>query len=541
MIQSIYTSVSNADIVPCGKKGQIIKSDPIPLLRNNYLGEYRTELEKAKVRKNLGIADEQSLQWGNIEGFVEQQQDLVKYVEQKWLYTNAISEDITNVKEALDYTIYFISNFKSDSESIIQLQEDVKNINSEIDSVEKLISETEQSLLQEIGINSDSIKALEKSIEDINSAIEQLNESLKTIDVDANILNWVKQSLINSDSIELIEDSILQITPSKQEGNALQILQYREAVEADPENNIEAVSEILPGVYVKDLTPEIQKHSESINTIVENQRLLSENIQKNSEAIEEVSEAFTYQTSLSDDTTAPSTVGGVQQGTTVSALRGKTLIEIIDTVLFPTLVRDLIYPQVYYSINYELVEVGSTIQRPELYFVQGDAGAEYSRTDVLLYNNEEVLDNTYSQLGTYTYQGSISYNSGSYLVDNKGQVTTVRVESGTIETTATVITTYPWYAGNVNNTSKQQLVAFNSYSGDITLFLDGQAVIKLPGSNSQINSFKVVGLGEGYIDVDLSGWDQTTENINNIIYKVWTKKDSYVSSLSHRINFTLAL
>lgn len=541
MIQSIYTSVSNADIVPCGKKGQIIKSDPIPLLRNNYLGEYRTELEKAKVRKNLGIADEQSLQWGNIEGFVEQQQDLVKYVEQKWLYTNAISEDITNVKEALDYTIYFISNFKSDSESIIQLQEDIKNINSDIDTVEKLISETEQSLLQEIGINSDSIKILEKSIEDINSAIEQLNESLKTIDVDANILNWIKQSLINSDSIELIEDSILQITPSKQEGNALQILQYREAVEADPENNIEAVSEILPGVYVKDLTPEIQKHSESINTIIENQRLLSENIQKNSEAIEEVSESFTYRTSLSDDTTAPSTVGGVQQGTTVSALRGKTLIEIIDTVLFPTLVRDLIYPQVYYSINYELVEVGSTIQRPELYFVQGDAGAEYSRTNVLLYNNEEVLDNTYSQLGTYTYQGSISYNSGSYLVDNKGQVTTIRVESGTIETTATVITTYPWYAGNVNNASKQQLVAFNSYSGDITLFLDGQAVIKLPGSNSQINSFKVVGLGEGYIDVDLSGWDQTTENINNIIYKVWTKKDSYVSSLSHRINFTLAL
>jgi hypothetical protein len=35
------------------------------------LGEYRTELEKAKVRKNLGIADEISLQWGNISGFIE--------------------------------------------------------------------------------------------------------------------------------------------------------------------------------------------------------------------------------------------------------------------------------------------------------------------------------------------------------------------------------------------------------------------------------------------------------------------------------------
>ena len=60
MIQSIYTSVSNADVVPC-KKGQSIKSDPIPLVRDKYLGEYRTELEKAKVRKNLGIADDVNL------------------------------------------------------------------------------------------------------------------------------------------------------------------------------------------------------------------------------------------------------------------------------------------------------------------------------------------------------------------------------------------------------------------------------------------------------------------------------------------------
>ena len=105
MIQSIYTSVSNADIVPSCNKGQKISSDPIPLLRNNYLGEYRTELEKAKVRKNLGIADGQSLQWGNIEGFVEQQKDLVTYVEQKWLYTNEISEDIHNIKDALEVLI----------------------------------------------------------------------------------------------------------------------------------------------------------------------------------------------------------------------------------------------------------------------------------------------------------------------------------------------------------------------------------------------------------------------------------------------------
>lgn len=42
----------------------------------NYLGEYKTEVEKSRVRHNLGIPDEFSLQWGNIEGFIENQEDL---------------------------------------------------------------------------------------------------------------------------------------------------------------------------------------------------------------------------------------------------------------------------------------------------------------------------------------------------------------------------------------------------------------------------------------------------------------------------------
>jgi hypothetical protein len=85
------------------------------------------------------------------------------------------------------------------------------------------------------------------------------------------------------------------------------------------------------------------------------------------------------------------------------------------------------------------------------------------------------------------------------------------------------------------------LVPFNYPSGEITLSMDGQAVIKLPGTNTTLNSFKVVGLGEGYIDVDMNSWNQTTTTENGITYKVWTKGDSYAALLSHKINFTLAL
>jgi hypothetical protein len=48
-----------------------MSSDQTPLIKTKYLSEFRTELEKAKVRKNLGIADDASLLWGNIDGVIE--------------------------------------------------------------------------------------------------------------------------------------------------------------------------------------------------------------------------------------------------------------------------------------------------------------------------------------------------------------------------------------------------------------------------------------------------------------------------------------
>jgi hypothetical protein len=67
MLNHTYTSVKNANLVDCGKRSHI-PSQPFPLLRDNYLGEYRTELDKKKVLANLGIATELSLEWEYIKG-----------------------------------------------------------------------------------------------------------------------------------------------------------------------------------------------------------------------------------------------------------------------------------------------------------------------------------------------------------------------------------------------------------------------------------------------------------------------------------------
>lgn len=81
------------------------------LKKSNYLSEFLTELEKAKVRKNLGITDGYSLKWGNIEGDVKQQKDLMDLLESlrdssKHYYTSVDRPEITNVKQALDTLLY---------------------------------------------------------------------------------------------------------------------------------------------------------------------------------------------------------------------------------------------------------------------------------------------------------------------------------------------------------------------------------------------------------------------------------------------------
>lgn len=513
MIQSIYTSVNNADIVPCGKKGSTITSDPIPLLRDKYLGEYRTELERAKVRKNLGISDEYSLQWGNIEGFVDEQKDLVDYVEQKWSYTNEISKDITNVKEALDYTIFFISNYKANNEEIVRLGKEVLEI-------KELITTTEGTLQESISENADNILAIQETITTINESITALNEALKNIDVDANILAWVKASLQNSTTIELKEDNTIDVIISETESNAITI------------DN---------GLYVKDLTTNVEESEQNITQLQEGQTNLQQQITQNSESITIIEEGLetvaAYKTDLPDEMLSPESVGGISQGTAVQSLKGKSLSYIVDTLLFPTYVRDLIYPTLSYNMSSRIVEVGSSVLTPTLTFVQNDAGAETSRTEQLLYKGLDATD--YNSLGVYTHRGSVSYNTGEYLVDNKGQITNKRVEAGTLEAVVQVTTTYPWYSGNTDGMVKQPLVRYDFDSGIISFSLSGRAIIKLPGANTQLNSFTVDG-GLGYLNVDLNGWKLSTEQINGITYKVWTKNDSYSAALPHQINFILA-
>ena len=95
--QTVYTSASDASRFNY-------------LQTKNYLGEYKTDVEKARVRYNLGIPDSFAMTWGNISGSVANQADLVSYI-------RSVKNDILN-------------QYRSSADNIVSLQESISALNA---------------------------------------------------------------------------------------------------------------------------------------------------------------------------------------------------------------------------------------------------------------------------------------------------------------------------------------------------------------------------------------------------------------------------
>ena len=502
MIQSIYAAVSNGNNVHCGKRIPKYQAQPIPLMKSNYLGEFRTQLEKAKARKNLGIGDEFLLTWGNITGHIEDNKDLTTFIENQWKYEYVspyIQQEIKNVKQALDYALYYVSTYEANDEA-------VHNLSQKFDTLTSHVNEVQEQLQNNINLNSTRISDIQNNIQSINNLISDINEDLKTINVDENIYNWVKQNLEQSSTIyfkeitdgEEVTFQIIEVKISQEEKNALIIKE--------------------DGIYVEDF-------SQDINSIKEHQTQIDDSLID-----------LKYNTELPDSTTSTT-----HKGITVEQLKNKSMSKILDEVLFPAEVRDLVMPTISYSDIEELVEINTPVYFPNIEYLAGDAGETINQTNILTFRGLEYTEDYYSNVGTYVFTGTIQYSDGEYLKNNREEITDIRVESGEVSTTKNVKVTYPWFAGSTEDgVQKQILIPINEVSGYIDISLSKHAVIKIPGAKSTLNSFRVDS-GLGYLDVDISGWEQTQEYINEVPYKVWTKKDEYVAILPHKINFTIVV
>lgn len=220
MLNHTYTSVKNANLVDCGRK-QHIPSQPSPLLKDNFLGEFRTELDKKKVLANLGIATSLSLEWEYIKGDIGRSEALMKELDSRTTYVSAIDGFQKTLLEGIAYLETVVGGEQEGEEEQNQRLTDI------------------ETLTDELVVDLEEVKDYLTETVDVN--IDKLNDDLSEISAKVNDIT----NLINV---------------SNKAGNALSLLKEEDLLEGE-----------TPGLYVPDL-------SETLNTTVENVETLQDEV-----------------------------------------------------------------------------------------------------------------------------------------------------------------------------------------------------------------------------------------------------------------------
>ena len=249
-----------------------------------------------------------------------------------------------------------------------------------------------------------------------------------------------------------------------------------------------------------------------------------------------------YTPTLNESTKITTEIGSIKPGSTLGELAGKSYSEIIDAMLVNETYND---PKYTHNISLgnvpALVKVGSSVIVPDITAVW-NSNIQSNSTKVITNNLVKTIlgssETVYNKSGNSTFVLTYSYPEGYYdIVSNLGNTKRITVPSKTNATISKIVTaTYPWFI----NTIEQVLIAIGD-SKTIEVELTGSPSIKVPFTNSTVTI--QADLGFGWMDVD---WNVSTDNSNlggaideTVPYKVYSKPDSYASSVKHRITINL--
>ena len=219
MLNHTYTSVKNANLVDCGKK-QHIPSQPSALLRDNFLGEFRTELDKKKVLANLGIATSLSLEWEFIKGDIGRSEALMNELDSRTTYISAIDGFQKSLIDGIKYLESVVGGEQEGEEEQNQRLTDL------------------EILTDDLVVDLEEVK--EYLTDTIEVDIDKLEENLGTI----------------TEKVNNITD-LIQV--SSKAGNALRLVSEDELEEGE-----------IPGLYVPDLSDEISTITGNVTTLQTN-------------------------------------------------------------------------------------------------------------------------------------------------------------------------------------------------------------------------------------------------------------------------------
>lgn len=186
MLNHTYTSVKNANLVDCGRK-QHIPSQPFPLLRDKFLGEYRTELDKKKVLANLGIATDLSLEWEYIKGDIGRSESLMKELDSRTKYISKLTGFEKTVIEGITYLETVIGGEQEaeaqQDKRLTDLETASKELSTSINDLKTYIEET-------VDIN---IETLTKNLEEVTKKVENITELIQVSTKEGNALTLITE------------------------------------------------------------------------------------------------------------------------------------------------------------------------------------------------------------------------------------------------------------------------------------------------------------------------------------------------------------
>ena len=186
MLNHTYTSVNNANLVDCGKK-QHIPSQPSALLRDNFLGEYRTELDKKKVLANLGIVTDLLLEWEYIKGDIGKNAALIQELDSRTKYISEIDGFQKTLADGIRYLETVIGS-EEEKESIQDNR--LSDLETSTESLLNSLNEVKTYLETSVDV---SIDKLETDLETITEKVNNITELIQVSNKDGNALRLLSQ------------------------------------------------------------------------------------------------------------------------------------------------------------------------------------------------------------------------------------------------------------------------------------------------------------------------------------------------------------
>ena len=189
------------------------------LLTGNYLSEYASEVDKARVRQNLGIPDEFTLYWGNIRGNIANQTDLIELVNQvRQGITNNISVLQTDVA-ALTANLNRVSDTTSTlSETLNIVGPTINELRNYRDDISEMKADIAQNAaaIAALGGNSSAFTNLAERLAALSSQCSELASSVasntaKTNVNASNIAALQTQTSVNTTNITALQTQIARI------------------------------------------------------------------------------------------------------------------------------------------------------------------------------------------------------------------------------------------------------------------------------------------------------------------------------------------